>query len=277
MKEEIFFTEKEINTLYDLKDYIKDIYCLLEKSPTDIPSDINIIDINNKIADSFFRGHSKESYELKSTLEREINAQNIINLTKEKYDEIQKSYLLKCKQLLRGKIPEQGLLLTDNFDDEIWAIGQHFGLKTPLLDWTYSFNIALFFAFKEPNKSSTNSDSEYRVIYHLRMPIIDTDRIKIFEPKFDVGGRINAQQGVFTKYLYSEFKNIIQDIYKSIPEHLDKNTLTKIKIKSSLRNKVISYLNEMNINNSTLFPDIAGAIMDCHLHLDNILEEEHLD
>ncbi|MEH8048266.1 FRG domain-containing protein [Gallibacterium anatis] len=274
MNNENFFDEITIDTLDEFNKYIKDnILSSLDISDTDIPSEINIIDINYKVPNRYFRGHSKDDYLLQSTLEREIS-KLITNPTKEVYNDIQNDYLSKCKELLRGKLPEQSLLLTDQFDDEIWAIGQHFGLKTPLLDWTYSFNIALFFAFKDYNEN-TSKNNEYRVVYCLNNSL--ATNIKIIEPKIDIGGRLNAQQGVFTKYLYSELQEILESTNHSPLTKIGYYPLTKLKIKSSLRNKVISYLNKININNSTLFPDITGAIMDCHLHLDNILELKGLE
>ncbi|MFZ7270354.1 FRG domain-containing protein [Avibacterium avium] len=307
MNNENFFDEITINTLDEFNEYIKENFSLtLKENDIEPPSELELVYIRNQDSTSFFRGHSKESYELKSTLEREIDKYGVGNISPEEYLHIQKNYLEKCKTLLRGKFSEQSLLLNKEFDDEIWAIGQHFGLKTPLLDWSYSFWIALFFAFREQNTDTKNINKEeclcnqihnkvcynlfknqisnkdkeeitYRVVYHLHT-FMNFD-VQIIEPKIDFGGRINAQKGVFTKYLCSE----LLEINKKHNTHREKNShikiqglLTKIRINSSLRPKILEFLDSININNSVLFPDITGAIEDCHLALHNILQLETL-
>lgn len=245
---------------------------ILKNNDYDTPSYINLINIKTNNNTTLYRGHSKEEYQLKSTLEREIERYlKIKNITRKQYNYILNDYLIKCKEFLRGKIPEQYILLDEKFNNEIWAIGQHFGLKTPFLDWTTSFWVSLFFAFRE----SPNGE-KYRVIYQLNQ-FFSRDNIKIINPRIDIGGRINAQQGVFTDLTYNELLELNNHYHSkfSIPER-EYHMLTKIKINSELRNKIMDLLSELNINNSTLFPDITGAILDCHLELENILEMQTL-
>lgn len=225
---------------------------------------------------AYYRGVSKDTYKLTSTLEREIKKhlkesklENDEEFKRE-FESLSQVYLNKCKHLLRGKISDQYILTDEEFTNELWAVGQHFGLKTPLTDWSLSFPIALFFAFRE--KLSQKDETRYRLVYQLDLSFNKTeDEEIIISSRIDIGGRMNAQKGVFTNLLEYEYA-LLEEKYNN-ELNLGSPILVKIKINSKLRNYILNFLREFNIRDSTLFPDITGSINDCHIELSNILDK----
>jgi hypothetical protein len=61
-------------------------------------------------------------------------------------DNFARKQLKNFRLSIRGRV-DNGIL-SDTNDEELWAIGQHHGLATPLLDWSLAPYVALFFAFE---------------------------------------------------------------------------------------------------------------------------------
>ena len=91
----------------------------------------DFVDDNNKHLKGYiFRGQPRSSFKLEPTFLRSYKERPA------KYHESLRSRLRRFRLNIRGR-----LSLTDReaiSENEIWALGQHNGLATPLLDWTAS-------------------------------------------------------------------------------------------------------------------------------------------
>lgn len=98
---------------------------------------------------------------------------------------------------VKGKLyGEDGRFLTDRLMDPVFAIAQHHGIPTPLLDWTYNPVVAAYFAAEQ---SLAESSSEPLAVWALSESYLFEDaglkRITI-EPQ--VTPYLDAQEGLFT-------------------------------------------------------------------------------
>lgn len=106
-----------------------------------------------KYPDYIWRGQRLENSELKSSFDREFRT---TNNRQAELDRIFNNFKRRLEDLPNKK---SGIT-----KDEIWAIGQHYGLPTPLLDWTECPYIAAYFAFYE---KSGKERTKNRVIFAL--------------------------------------------------------------------------------------------------------------
>lgn len=159
-------------------------------------------------------------------------------------------------------------------DDEAWALGQHHGLATPLLDWSGSPYVAMFFAFSE---SIPNDESETRVILALNEERVrkkgdelrainpTSEIIEFFRPFSDENARLVNQNGLFTK------SPVDVSIEEWISQHFagcKETVLAKIYLPNANRIECLQALNRMNINHATLFPDLEGASKHTNMKLE---------
>ncbi|HJU98992.1 MAG TPA: FRG domain-containing protein [Burkholderiaceae bacterium] len=232
-----------------------------------------------------FRGHRRADWALMPTLAR-IPVNNIIT------PDLANMQLERFKLAVRGRLRDSALV-DPGQEDELWSVGQHHGLMTPLLDWTYSPYVALFFAFQKVD-SEDEKDNDYRAIYVVNKTFLkeyeDETTIRVVEPRKDDHGRLVNQAGLFTFSPYdSTIESRLVDFLSgddSPDERLKKAVLEtekiapapsedeaeilagyicKIYIKNNDRDACVSHLRRMNVHHASLFPDLIGASDYCNI------------
>jgi hypothetical protein len=176
----------------------------------------------NNLQGYIFRGHQNSKWELKPSFFRNSS------ITETNSSILLQRHLEKFKIFIRGRVSN----IKNMSEDEIWSIGQHYGLLTPLLDWTASPYIALFFATK-----SCNTDKADHCLYALNTKlinkqintsiskIIDTDKslMAVFDNRYDFSDFSNDEKNIVlgsiitdsvlnSDELPTEAKNMIQKI-----------------------------------------------------------------
>lgn len=145
--------------------------------------------------DLVYRGHAGHDWQLASTLGRLFDGGDIPSEKREKL-------LRQFKLSMRGR--GYDLAPLNGVDNEIWAVGQHYGLKTPLLDWTRSPFVALFFAFSKYESQTETEDNPSRTVFCINKTRIEEDLGEDFaeelflEPEDNRNSRLVNQSGLFT-------------------------------------------------------------------------------
>jgi FRG domain len=227
------------------------------------------VEYKQYVADNFsgnlnyiFRGHADRNWKLESTLSR-LN-QRVSN----KLD----TNILERDQLQNFRMKIRGLRVSNLEplnDNELWSLGQHYGLCTPLLDWTESPYIAAYFAFENANSCKNNWRT---IIAFNKTPILDNMKnyldkgFELLEPMYNDNNRMIAQAGLFTKI---PTETCLEDWIKKY--ELEKH-LTKLHIENDNRLEVINDLKLMNITGSTIYPDLHGASISCNMLIESLSE-----
>lgn len=161
-------------------------------------------------------------------------------------------------------------------DNEWWAIGQHNGLATPLLDWTESPFVALYFAFQKEQSPPSGE----RAVWALggnriaeKCALIEKAHngdgkpptLEYVRPNQDENSRLVAQGGLFTRTPVQV--TVDKWISTNFAGETARAPLVKISIPTTDRPECLRTLNRMNINHLSLFPDLYGAAAHCNAAL----------
>ena len=240
------------------------------------------------------RGLSKHKYLLKTSLDRFIknsDSKNSISFFKKIYFKILNNY---CENIPKVSNLENIYI---NNTIEYFALMQHFGAPTPLMDWTYSPFIALFFSIYE-NENICN-DNNYHSIWSLNQNIIKEKSFEIIKeklPNFDNESKIfdskdyknileyfsmndnchgfilpilidrkntreEAQKGLFTLNgsILVDFSYNIASMFNKSNDLINvSNILKKIIFPQNLQLDILNFLYNKNITANTLFPGLDG-------------------
>jgi FRG domain len=219
-----------------------------------------------KLSDCIFRGQRKHNWSINSSFDRST-----------KFDTPEDRFAALAKHLDRFRRSVAGRRGANpiQYDEagDWWALGQHYGLWTPLIDWSRSPWIGLFFALEQPKDlgGSRPVDRAVAALNWARLYSLGADdlnpgvsveetasAIDFHECFPEDNPRLLSQSGLFSfsrKFDATEraIRYLIKKRYEGAP------ILVKIRVPDDQRMPGIRLLRSMNINHVTLFPDVSGA------------------
>ena len=207
-----------------------------------------------------FRGQRDANWSINSTLTRLAN--KLPNDNQKIEDTIKWAFERRIRGL-RGSHPSK---LDDN---QLWSLGQHYGLATPLIDWSLSPYIAAYFAWENSAPAQGGLRSIYRINHGAIHKATGTPQepFGVVDPLQDDNQRILAQAGLFLRIpTGTSLETWLTEL--SLTQHLIKLTIPEHDREQALRD-----LNLMNINAATLFPDLHGAAISCNMLIEQTARE----
>jgi hypothetical protein len=226
---------------------------------------------NRPKAQLIYRGHRRYDWPLTPSLGR-FDPRNIITA------DVADAQLRLFRRAVRGRVSDR-TLVEEAEERELWSVGQHHGLMTPLLDWTYSPYVALFFAFEREDRRHGELDNPYRALYVLNKTHVEAEDkcpdVSVLEPRKDDHERLVNQAGLFT---YSAYGNTLEnflidslrdEVLSDVTEEEEAAELAKyickIYIPNEERAECLRHLRMMNVHHASLFPDLLGAAQYCNV------------
>jgi len=214
-----------------------------------------------------FRGVSDSGYGLEPSILRILQKQNLIEeeglaLEKEGTDFFQHEAHLHFNE---------GLFAGPADPLSWWALMQHYGAPTRLLDWTRSVFAAAYFAVKDVGQRKRTPDGAIYVLplgdeQHKLWQLPVSKNGQVFFPLREAEpglftylrrpfGRMSTQQGHFTlsSGILVDHRTLIDN---QAGEH--SKQCTKLIIPAGQKNAFLGYLRGLNVTAASLFPDKDG-------------------
>ena len=195
-----------------------------------------------------FRGAADADYDLRSYFDRRfatVPTERRMAL----WDRLVQEWRHGCEQA--GVEPA---LLAE--DRTLWALGQHYGLPTRLLDWSTSPYVAAFFAFANHLTGTPERIAHVAIwVLHLDNPVWSrADGVEVVTVPPIRNDRLRAQGGRFT---------LCRGSVGSLEEYVELNAegvaLTKCVLPASAAARALPDLDAMGITSAELFADLGGA------------------
>jgi hypothetical protein len=194
-----------------------------------------------------FRGMGNADWRLSSSFDRQFSS----------LDRDQR--LLLWEQLTqewRRSCEETGMpdsVLRD--DQKLWALGQHNGLPTRLLDWTTSPYVAAFFAFEDWPAQLPHEFSHVAIwVLHLDNQVWSRETgVEIVTPPALENIRLKNQSGKFTLS-----RTPLATLEEYVEQFSIGSALTKVVLPASEALPALPDLDSMGINSYHLFTDLTG-------------------
>lgn len=136
------------------KDYKKEKFEIYEKGVLTVTLKLwqhfyKVVEQFQNYKDYVWRGQRCENWSLNAKFDRIVS-----NITDQEREEILAEHLKEFKNSIVGR---RGNNPPELNDEKHWALGQHYGMITPLMDWTLSPFVAAFFAFAEKESNSLSN------------------------------------------------------------------------------------------------------------------------
>lgn len=218
----------------------------------------------------YFRGQRDSNWGLNTTLDR--FSKTLDPRCDGTYESILRSFI----KSLRGKsyIAKND----ENKEDEIWALGQHNGLATPLLDWTTASYIALFFAFEDETPSTSGKRTVWALHKYVAEEMETYNKGKATQAEFkfvdlitDHNPRLISQSGVFTKQpIGFNVEEWIKERWSGVT---DRPVMYKVHLPDTERVRILTNLRQMNIHHLSVYPDVIGAAKHAQYELSLLSEK----